>query len=96
MLKKNKEVYDDGRYEKFMAIEKETGKKTAAITLSRKRVAIGPDVWRMSNKADTCEYPFKVVNCFEFEYYYRKVKAPDSFLSYEEDEVADEASTQPA
>lgn len=74
-------------YQKYFAADKETGKRTTAITLSRGRVAIGQDVWRMSNKADMCEYPYKILSKEEFFMFYTR-EEPTNFLSpIMEDEV---------
>ncbi len=81
-----------GIYRKFIAEEIETGKRTTAITLSRGRIAIGDDVWRMSNRADTCEYPYKLVDAYEFRLFYREVKSgldlPPYYVDDEEDDKA--------
>ena len=63
-----------GIYRKFIAEDMETGKRSTAITLSRGRIAIGDDVWRMSNRADTCDYPYKIVDACEFKMFYREVE----------------------
>ena len=44
--------------EKKIAINKFTGKITTAIIFPDGRIFIGEDVWRMSNRADFCEYRF--------------------------------------
>lgn len=72
------------RYHKFIALNLETGKKTPAITLSRGRIAIGDDVWRMSNRADLCEYPYKIVDRFEFNMLYKETETPKYPLPYKE------------
>lgn len=46
--------------EKYLATEKETGKVTTASLMRSGKVLVGDDVWRLSNKADCCEYPFKI------------------------------------
>ena len=59
------------RYEKLVVVELDTGRRTTAITLSKGRYAIGDDVWRMANKADMCEYPYKIVDNYEFVLFYK-------------------------
>lgn len=82
----NKRVTEHNHiYDKFIAIDVETGKKTTAITLSRGRIAIGDDVWRMSNKADICDYPFRIVDQYEFDLFYKRVEAPTYPSFYQED-----------
>ena len=45
--------------EKHVVRELETGNITTAIIFSNGKVSIGNDVWRLSNRADTCDYPFR-------------------------------------
>jgi len=78
-------------YQKFIAVDIETGKKTTAITLSRGRIAVGDDVWRMSNKADMCEYPYRIYEQAEFFMFYRKDETKDVYpLPYEQDDLGKE------
>lgn len=44
--------------EKVLARHKETNAVTCATIFSNGRVAVGDDVWRMSNRCDTCEYTY--------------------------------------
>ena len=77
-----------GKFQKFIAINKESGKATTAITLSRGRIAIGDDVWRMSNKADICEYPYHIYDQFEFNMLYiRKEPEPVRYIMYDGDAI---------
>ncbi|SFU91284.1 hypothetical protein [Butyrivibrio sp. M55] len=62
-----------GLYRKFYVEEIETGRRTTAITLSRGRIAVGDDVWRMSNRNDMCEYPYKIVEGEIFKLFYKEV-----------------------
>lgn len=62
-----------GCFRKFYVEELETGRRTTAITLSRGRIAIGDDVWRLSNRSDTCEYPYKIVDAHKFKLFYKEV-----------------------
>ena len=73
-------------HQKFIVVDTQTGKRTTGITLSKGRIAIGDDVWRISNRADMCEYPFKIVDNYEFQLFYKKENAPYSFKNYMTDE----------
>lgn len=75
-----------GIYKKFYVEELETGKRTCGITLTRGRVAIGDDVWRMSNRSDTCEYPFKLVTDLEFKLFYKEVTIMEIPVMTEDEE----------
>ena len=77
-----------GKNQKFIVLDVYTGKQICAITLSRGRIAIGDDVWRLSNKADTCEYPFRIVDEYEFAMFYQKIETASYPLPYKEDEDA--------
>ena len=79
-------------HQKFTALDIENGKRTCAITLSRGRIAVGDDVWRMSNKADMCEYSYRIYEQAEFYIFYRKEETEDAYpLPYEQDDVSEEA-----
>ena len=75
MLRDRKLREDCGYYKKFTAVNVETGKRTSAITLSRGRIAVGEDVWRMSNKYDRPEYPFRIMSQIEFSIDYRELES---------------------
>lgn len=45
--------------EKLLAKNKNTGKMETAIIFISGKTYVGADVWRMSNRADFCEYDFK-------------------------------------
>ena len=75
------------RYNKFFVVNLGTGRQTTAITLSRGRIAIGDDVWRMSNKFDTCEYPYKIVNSSELDMFYKKISPANYPLPYYEEVI---------
>lgn len=75
-----------GKNQKFIAVDVFTEEKKCAITLSRGRIAIGDDVWRLSNKADTCEYPFRIVDEYEFALFYQKYEMSSYPLPYTEDD----------
>lgn len=50
------------RCDKYICTHKETGKRTCGIHfISNKRFCIGDDVWRLSQRSDFCEYPYR---CF--------------------------------
>lgn len=54
---------------KFTAISKVTGDRCSAIELLSSvtpKVAVGMDVWRLSDKMDTCSYYFEVMTADEF------------------------------
>lgn len=76
-----------GLYRKFYVENLETGRRTTAITLSRGRVAVGDDVWRMSNRTDMCEYPYKIVDAYEFRLFYKEVPMTMEIPVFIEDEV---------
>lgn len=44
---------------KIICTEKKSGRKTTGIVFPSGKVYIGDDVWRLSNRADCCEYPFR-------------------------------------
>lgn len=46
-------------YEKYVVRNLETGKISTAVIFTNGKVAIGDDVWRLSNRADMCECPFR-------------------------------------
>lgn len=57
--------------EKYVVRELETGNISTAIIFSNGKVSIGDDVWRLSNRADTCDYPFRTYlnkKCAELEF----------------------------
>lgn len=57
--------------EKHVVRDLETGDISTAIIFSNGKVSIGDDVWRLSNRADTCDYPFRTYlnkQCAEREY----------------------------
>lgn len=58
--------------EKFIAIEKDSGKKICGIIMHNGKIFLGEDVWRLSNRIDCCEYPFKQISEIEFDFYYTK------------------------
>ncbi len=70
-------------YTKFIAVNVQNGKRTCGITLNRGRIAVGDDVWRMSNSSDMCEYPFRVMYEGEFNTFYRKDNPVYSMGIYE-------------
>lgn len=75
------------RYNKFIVMNLANGKQTTAITLSKGRIAIGDDVWRMSNRSDTCEYPFKIIDQYEFNMFYKKIEPINYPLPYLEEAI---------
>ncbi len=44
---------------KVICTERKTGRKTTGIVFPGGKVYVGDDVWRLSNRADCCEYPFR-------------------------------------
>lgn len=62
---------------KFICENMENRRKTCGILFPSGKVAVGDDVWRMSNTADFCEEPFKIYkNTIELEKKYRILEAP--------------------
>lgn len=45
--------------QKLICVNKENGTQTCGIVFSNGVMRIGIDVWRLSNSADCCEYPFR-------------------------------------
>lgn len=48
--------------EKIICIDLKNGSSTTGIIFPNGNVCIGDDVWRLSNKADCCDYPYKRYN----------------------------------
>ncbi len=79
-----------GLYRKFYVEELETGRRSTAITLSKGKIAVGDDVWRMSNRNDMCEYPYKIVESTAFPLFYKEVAGQMEIPITIEDETDDE------
>ncbi len=45
--------------QKLICTDRKTGQKTTCIVFPNGKVYVGDDVWRLSNRADCCEYPFR-------------------------------------
>lgn len=45
--------------EKFICVDLKSGSSTTGISFPNGKIFIGDDVWRLSNKADCCDYPYK-------------------------------------
>lgn len=45
--------------EKFVCTDLKNGTSTTGISFPNGKTFIGDDVWRLSNKADCCDYPYK-------------------------------------
>lgn len=58
--RRNAVHYTRPRVQKIICTEKNTGRKTTGIVFPSGKVYIGDDVWRLSNRADCCEYPFRM------------------------------------
>lgn len=45
--------------EKYICTDRKNGLSTTGIIFPNGKTYIGDDVWRLSNKADCCDYPYK-------------------------------------
>ena len=62
---------------KFIARDLKTRKRTCCILFNSGKVAVGDDVWRLSNSSDLCEYPYKTFkNSIAFEKFYEMEEPP--------------------
>lgn len=68
--------------EKYIATHIDTGERTCAILyINSGRVKVGPDVWRLSNPADCCDYPLLVFPTIDAaKRYFNFEEAPHSYL----------------
>lgn len=80
---------------KLMAKNRETGMVSTAVIMENGSVYIGPDVWRLSNKADSCEYASKYFSkqvLAELEYELYEPSSPYSSISLEGGKISNEIS----
>jgi len=69
---------------KIVCVDKKTNRKTSGIIFNSGKCAVGDDVWRMTNPADTCDYPFKIYqNSLEMEAKYN-IEIPPETEFYED------------
>lgn len=69
--------------ERFICTDLRNGSSTTGIIFPSGKVYVGDDVWRLSNKADCCDYPYrgyKNRKLAEQDYEFRE--AASSFLTY--------------
>lgn len=58
-------------FQKYLCVNRNTGEKTCAILFPNGKVFVGDDVWRLSNKADCCEYNYR--------YFYNRKEAEKEY-----------------
>lgn len=67
---------------RYICINRKDGSLTTGIVFPNGTVYVGDDVWRMSNRADCCEYPIKHYKSLKFaEMDYDFDEAKRSFLT---------------
>lgn len=60
MMRKNQTAKSPFRpCERYICINRKNGTYTTGIKFQNGKVFVGDDVWRLSNRADCCDYPFR-------------------------------------
>lgn len=66
----------------YICTDRSNGSSTTGIVFPNGRVYVGDDVWRLSNRADCCDYPYRRFNNQKLaEQYYDFKEAERSILS---------------